>query len=219
MRRPGVPQRHEAGLNTSRPQALPTLEPRLQAVFEYIRADSHADIGSDHAHLPLHLMASKRVRRCIAVEKNLEPLERARHNAKRFGMPLETRHGDGLRALEPAEVSSLSFCGMGAKTIGGLLERDPEVLEAVQNVVAQPNDWAEPLRRWAWQRGFWLENECMVPGFWDYSVLHLRREMGVDPAYSGIPLELGYTFGPHLLGRRDERLMVALERTKTGSGS
>ena len=149
------------------------------------------------------------------MEKNLEPLERARRNAARFGLPLETRHGDGLRALRPGEVSSLSLCGMGAKTIRGLLERDPEVLEAVQNVVAQPNDWAEPPRRWAKSNGFWLEQEGLVPGFWDYTVLHLRRNPGEDPAYLGIPLELGYAFGPHLLRQKDARLQAALERTKT----
>jgi len=187
----------------------------LQAVLEYIQADSHADIGSDHAYLPLHLLASGRVQRCIAVEKNLEPLEQARRGAVRFGLPLETRHGDGLRALRPGEVSSLSFCGMGAKTIRGLLERDPEVLEAVDSVVAQPNDWAEPLRRWANSNGFWLERECLVPGFWDYTALHLRREPGEDPAYVEIPLELGYAFGPHLLRQKDARLQAALERTKT----
>jgi len=191
------------------------LEPRLQAVLEYIWAESHADIGSDHAYLPLHLLASGRVQRCIAVEKNLEPLERARYNAVRFEMPLETRHGDGLRALEPFEVSSLSLCGMGAKTIKGLLERDPEVLETVDSVVAQPNDFAEPLRRWAKSNGFWLERENLVPGFWDYTVLHLHRKSGADLAYSGVPLELGFAFGPHLLRRRDPRLKMALERTKT----
>ncbi len=183
-------------------------------MLEYIRADSHADIGSDHAYLPLHLLSSGRVQRCIAVEKNLEPLEQARRNATRFDLPLETRHGDGLRILQPGEVSSLSFCGMGAKTMLTLLERDPQVLETVEQVVVQPNDWAELLRRWAWTKGFWLESERLAHGFWDYPVLHLRRGSGTDPAYSGIPLELGYAFGPHLLRQKDARLVASLERTQ-----
>ena len=187
----------------------------MQAVLKYIRAESHADIGSDHAYLPLHLLASGRVQRCIAVEKNLEPLAQARKSAVRFGLPLETRHGDGLRALRRGEVSSLSFCGLGARTIVTLLERDLEILQGVYSVVAQPNDFAEPLRRWAKSNGFWLERECLVPGFWDYTALHLRREPGHDPAYAGVPLELGYAFGPHLLRQKDVRLHAALERTRT----
>ena len=194
---------------------LPTLEPRLQAVLEYIRADSHADIGSDHAYLPLHLLASNRVRRCIAVEKNLEPLLRATQNAERFRLPLETRHGNGLRALEWGEVSSVSFCGMGVGTIVRLLERDSHLLEGINSVVAQPNDWAEPLRRWAWKAGFWLEGERLAPGFWNYPVLHFKRGEGRDPAYDFVPLELGFTCGPVLLKNKDLLLISTLERQKT----
>jgi tRNA (adenine22-N1)-methyltransferase len=194
---------------------LPTLEPRLQAVLEYIRADSHADIGSDHAYLPLHLLSTGRVRRCLAVEKNLEPLLRAKHNAERFKLPLETRLGDGLRALELGEVSSLSFCGMGVATMVSLLERDPHLLEGIDSLVAQPNDWAEPLRRWAWNAGFWLEGECLASGFWNYPVLHFRRGAGKDPVYDWVPLELGLSFGPLLLKNRDLLLRSTLERQKT----
>lgn len=193
---------------------LPILEPRLQAALEYIRADSHADIGSDHAYLPLHLLSTGRVQHCIAVEKNLEPLLRAKHNAERFGLPLESRHGDGLRALALGEVSSLSFCGMGVATIVALLERDSHLLKGIDSVVAQPNDWVEPLRCWAWNAGFWLEGECLASGFWNYPVLHFKRGKGKDPVYEFVPLELGFSFGPLLLTNRDLLLISTLERQK-----
>ncbi|WP_278914590.1 tRNA (adenine(22)-N(1))-methyltransferase TrmK, partial [Deinococcus wulumuqiensis] len=57
---------------------LPTLDARLGAVLDLIRADTHADIGTDHARLPVRLVREGRVSRCVAVELNPGPLALAR---------------------------------------------------------------------------------------------------------------------------------------------
>lgn len=50
-----------------------SLEPRLLAVAQEIRAPTHADIGADHALLPRYLLLSGRVERVIVVEKTRSP--------------------------------------------------------------------------------------------------------------------------------------------------
>jgi len=43
----------------------PVLDARLEAVLALIRAEVHADIGSDHAHLPIRVVQEGRAERCV----------------------------------------------------------------------------------------------------------------------------------------------------------
>lgn len=187
------------------PGCTAKLEPRLQAVAQEIVAQTHADIGADHALLPRYLLLSGRVQRVIVVEKNLGPWENSRRALA--GLAAEVRLGDGLEALEPAEADSLSLCGMGAQLMVGILAAHPDRLPS--RLVLQPNGSALPLRRWALEAGYALVNEQMVQGFWRYSILTLER--GPCTAYEGLPLEPALRFGPLLLKARHPLLWAELQ--------
>ncbi|WP_291427154.1 tRNA (adenine(22)-N(1))-methyltransferase TrmK, partial [Deinococcus sp.] len=103
----------------------PTLDARLDAVLRLIRAESHADIGSDHAYLPLELVRSGRVRRVVVVEVNAAPFARAQQNVARAGLgaQIDVRLGNGFAPLAPGEVQSASLTGMGATTVLGVMQR------------------------------------------------------------------------------------------------
>lgn len=178
----------------------PALDARLEAVLELIRAGTHADIGSDHAHLPLRLIREGRARRCVVVELNPGPLAQARRNVARARLEavIDVRAGDGFDPLAPGEVDSASLTGLGAGTMAGILrraggERLPPAL------ILQPNDSPGPLRVWAREHGYHLRAERLIPGYWPYPVLRLERAPGDDPAYRGLPLAAALRYGPHLL--------------------
>ena len=188
----------------------PTLDARLEAALALIRADTHADIGSDHARLPIALLRTGRVSRALIVEKTSGPLEVARSSVARAGLShqIEVRPGDGFAPLEPGEVESVSLTGLGARTILNILERAGENLPPA--LVLQPNGSAAPLRAWSVENGYHLTGETLAPGFWTYEVLQLTRAPGPDPAYAGLPPELALAWGPHLLARRDPLLLAQL---------
>lgn len=190
----------------------PKLDPRLEAVLGLIRAETHADLGTDHAGLPIRLLQTGRVRRCIGVELNAQPLELARRQVARAGLQsqLELRQGDGLAPLGSGEVQSVSMTGLGAGTIAGVLERGRQAGKLPPRVVVQPNDSPLALREWARQAGYWLEAETLVDGYWPYPVLVFVRADGADPAYEGVPLAAGLRFGPHLLRKRHPLLRRVL---------
>ncbi|GGR02616.1 class I SAM-dependent methyltransferase [Deinococcus ruber] len=174
-------------------------EPRLEAAIHLIRAEVHADIGSDHAELPIALLTSGRAGRVVVVEKTPPPLAVARQAIGRAGLlaRAELRLGDGFAPIAPGEVHSASITGMGQRTILGILDRAAERLPAA--LILQPNDGAELLRQWARMQGWWLTAETLTPGFWRYPVLRLDRRAGPDPAYDGLPVRVAERFGPHLL--------------------
>jgi len=183
------------------------LTPRLRAVAELIRAEAHADIGADHALLPRYLLTSGRARRVVVVEKHPGPYQRSRQALA--GYPAEVRLGNGLSALAAGEVDSLSISGMGALAMVAILGAYPERLP--EQLALQPNDSAEPLRRWAIDSGHHLSCERLVQGYWRYSVLALTRRHGPDPAYQGLPSDPALRYGPLLLAARDPLLLTELE--------
>ena len=187
------------------------LDARLSAVSGLIEAEVHADIGTDHAALPLALIQSGRCERVIAVELNPGPLALARRAVAASGLAsrIEVRQGDGFGPIVPGEVGSASLCGMGARTILGILERAAWLPGAL---ILQPNAEPEVLRGWAWQRGFHLTDETLAEGFWRYPVLRFEERTGPDPAYLNLPHAAALRFGPHLLRRRDAGLRAELER-------
>lgn len=178
---------------------MPTLDARLEAVLELIRAEAHADIGSDHARLPVRLIRGGRVQRCIAVELNPGPLAQARRSVAHSSLEarIEVREGDGFAPILPGEVDSASVCGMGAHTIRGILRRAGESLPPA--LIVQPNDSALLLRLWAHEAGYHVRAERLIAGYWPYPVLRLERASGADPVYEGVPLDAALKYGPLLL--------------------
>ncbi|MFC4640087.1 tRNA (adenine(22)-N(1))-methyltransferase TrmK [Deinococcus hohokamensis] len=177
----------------------PVLDARLQAVLELIQAEVHADIGSDHAHLPIRLLREGRVRRAVVVELHPGPLAQARRHVVRSGLEgkVEVREGNGFAPLHPGEVDSASLTGMGTGTIVGVLERAGKRLPPT--LVLQPNDSPRSIRQWALRHGYHLTAERLTPGYWAYPVLKLERRTGSDPAYGGVPERAALRYGPHLL--------------------
>lgn len=177
----------------------PTLDARLEAVLGLIRAGAHADIGSDHAGLPIHLIRAGRAGRCVVVEVNPGPLRRARENVARAGLAcqIEVRPGDGFAPLLPGELGSASLTGMGARTIAAILSRAGEGVPPA--LVLQPNDSAAALRIWARGAGYHLTAERLVSGHGLYPVLRLERRAGPDPAYMALPGAAALRYGPLLL--------------------
>lgn len=184
-----------------------TLEPRLLAVAHFIKSNTHADIGSDHALLPKYLLEHGYIQKAIVVEKNQQPFHNAALALK--GLNADVRLGDGLGPLHLNEASSLSITGMGTRTMVDILQAHPERLP--HKLTLQPNDNARDLRVWATSAGFHLQGERMVQGFWRYTILHLEMAQGADPSYQDIPLEAALTYGPHLLSEKHPLLLEELE--------
>ena len=74
---------------------------------------SVADIGTDHGRLPAWLLRTGKVSHVIATDRAQGPLSGAR--ARLGGLSVELRLGDGLSVLDPGEVHTAVFAGMGGK--------------------------------------------------------------------------------------------------------
>ncbi|OKP97200.1 class I SAM-dependent methyltransferase [Paenibacillus sp. P46E] len=143
------------------------LSNRLQLVLEQIPQGSVvADIGSDHALLPVAAVGSGRVRSAIAGEVNPGPFEAARRGVAEAGLgkAIAVRRGDGLEVLEPGEVDCITIAGMGGALIASILDRGLNLgkLEGVKTLALQPNVGEDILRRWLLNHGWVLTAEHIL---------------------------------------------------------
>jgi tRNA (adenine22-N1)-methyltransferase len=181
------------------------LEPRLLAAAKEIYCNTHLDIGSDHALLPKYLLEHKHVKHIIVIEKNPKPFQNAKNTLRYLNAKVIL--GDGLEPITQA-VDSLSITGMGAKLIVTILNAYPEKLP--HKIILQPNDNAEPIRRWA-LGNYHLVAEQMIKGFWNYEILTLEQNSSSDPSYLELPLEAALRFGPLLIKQKHPLLKEELD--------
>ncbi|WP_454192116.1 tRNA (adenine(22)-N(1))-methyltransferase [Paenibacillus sp. Marseille-Q7038] len=123
-----------------------------------------ADIGSDHALLPVACVRSGQAVKAIAGELNEGPFEAAKKQVASAGLSanIEVRRGDGLDVIEPGEVDTVTIAGMGGALIAAILDRGIHRLEGVTRLILQPNVGEDILRRWLYEHDFVVEAERII---------------------------------------------------------
>lgn len=147
------------------PKAEPIrLTPRLQAIADQVPPGARlADVGTDHAHLPIWLLQQGRIRAAVASDIREGPLARARENAARCGCleRISLRLGAGLARVSPEECDTVSIAGMGGETIAGILQDAPWTAEGGRLLLLQPMTMAAELRRYLFQNGYDIVRESL----------------------------------------------------------
>ncbi len=144
---------------------FPPLSPRLSAIADLVPEgiDLLADIGTDHAHLPVHLIRSGKVQRAIAADIARGPLDRAEKTIKAASLSdrITLRLTDGLTGLETAPLSHIVIAGMGGELMIHILEHAPFVKDRKIPLILQPMTRADVLRIWLAEHGFRVERESL----------------------------------------------------------
>lgn len=170
---------------------------RLLAAASFVRPGAvFADIGTDHAYLPLHLLQQGRITRAIAADIGEGPLSRARAHIAASGMAgrVETVLTNGLQGLEHHGLTDIAICGMGGELIVDILSASPFVREAGIRLILQPMTRAATLRRYLASEGFAIlaERPCRAAGrvYTCLCVEHdgVRRTLTPAEAEVGCPL-------------------------------
>lgn len=141
------------------------LSKRLLTIAEHVPSGSKlADIGSDHALLPVYLAQQGIIKSGIAGELNAGPYAAAYKQVTEAGLinRIDVRQGDGLEVIASAEVDVITIAGMGGLLIVQILTQGIDKLDHVQRLILQPNVGEEVVRRWLWKQGWILSEEYII---------------------------------------------------------
>ena len=101
------------------------LPARLQTILDLLNpCQTLADIGTDHAYIPLYAVAQGLVERAYGCDINPDPLKDAALNVQRSGLSaqVELCLADGLVALKEKAVDALVLAGMNGELMLRLLQ-------------------------------------------------------------------------------------------------
>lgn len=175
-------------------RSLFQLDPRLQLCAGLVKKGAFvADVGTDHAYLPVWLARMGLVSHAIACDLRQGPLEQAAHNIEKYRVEqwVETRLSDGLDKIRPDEVDTVVIAGMGGEVMIQILKK-ASWLKEEKNLILQPMTSVDKLRLWLLQQGYQVEKEKAVRAHGKIYTGMLVRYTGVrdcgDPLFPYIGL-------------------------------
>lgn len=131
---------------------------RLERVAAHMPAGARlADIGSDHAYLPVALLRRGAIAMAVAGEVALTPFSAAERTVGENGLEqqISVRLANGLAAIEPEDgITAISLCGMGGETIRDILDSGKARLSGQERLIMQPNGGEQPLRQWLMEHDY-----------------------------------------------------------------
>ncbi len=184
---------------------------RLGAIYDMVKGGTVADIGTDHALLPVALVQSGKCTSGFACDIKKGPLESAGRTIAAAGLTdrIERVLCDGIPAA-CADCDTVVIAGMGGLMIADILSR--ATLAVHTQLLLQPMTKAAELRRYLVENGFEIERERYVrEGKMIYVILDARH--GQSPPYSEVDLEVGM-FTDSAVGREYVKRRLDLMRLR-----
>lgn len=138
------------------------LSPRLQKIADLIETGARlADVGTDHAHLPIYLLEQGIASSVIATDLHAGPLMAAKKNAAGM-IGIDFRLADGLSAVCPHEVDTIVVAGMGGETIAHVLKEAPWTKEKGYRLILQVQSKVLELMTFLADNGYQIQAQHLV---------------------------------------------------------
>jgi tRNA (adenine22-N1)-methyltransferase len=120
-----------------------------------------ADIGTDHALLPIHCIQEGYVLNALAIDNKEGPYVIAYSSVKKQGLEnkIEVILGDGINKIDD-DVDVVVISGMGGGLVADILTKDS--IKNVRRFVLQPNNDPKSVRQALMTIGFKIIDELVI---------------------------------------------------------
>ena len=124
-----------------------------------------ADIGTDHAYLPIQLVKEGKVDYAIASDVAAGPLENAEKDIIAAGLEnkIETRLGSGLETIRAKDrIDTVVIAGMGGKLMTNILNEAWSRNFHFATLILEPNVGEPGVREWLSAHKYQIINEKII---------------------------------------------------------
>lgn len=138
---------------------------RLKKCADMVSGNSKiADIGTDHAYIPIYLLLQKKISHAIACDIGEGPLKNAEKNIKNYGLEndIEARLSDGFSNIKENEADEILIAGMGGNMISNILNNCPWKNKHEKRFILNPMKYEEKLHEFLFSNGYEIRNEIAV---------------------------------------------------------
>lgn len=122
-----------------------------------------ADIGTDHAQLPVLLVEEGKALKAYACDVGEGPLKMAAETIGRHGLEdrIITVLSDGFDHV-PTDTECAVIAGMGCQTAIGILEREKDRLKDLKQIIVQVNTDVPVFRAWLSDHRYTVDAEKLI---------------------------------------------------------
>ena len=187
------------------------LDKRLYSAAQFVRQDAvFADIGTDHAYLPIFLLREGRIRRAFCSDVNEGPLNKAKENAIDSGIVsgIEFYLTDGAAELSGKGITDFAICGMGGELIAHII--DCEEMPIGTRFILNPMTKQEELRSYLCTHGYEIIDDDTVFSDKKYYQIIYAEKTGKPQS---LPDRITQKFGKYNLEKRTDVFCRYLEKT------
>lgn len=152
-----------------------------------------ADIGSDHAYLPICLLKENKIQRAIVTDIARLPLESAKRNIAEAGLSefCSVRLGAGFSPLRPGEASCIVVAGMGGNLISEILKEGSSIAKSADYLILQAMQHTAQLRTFLNNNHYRIIEERVVFDAAKYYEI-IKIANGEQRRFNKIELEIGF---------------------------
>ncbi len=153
------------------------ITPRLKCIIDHTFGAKIADIGTDHAYIPIYLVENGISKSAVAGDVCEGPVNIAKANVEKNNLSdkIEVRLGSGLSVIEKGEVDTIIVAGMGGVLISEIIDADIEKARECK-LVLQPMNAQYDLRKYLIKNGFTITDEDLaVEGFKVYNIMNVKN--------------------------------------------
>lgn len=186
---------------------------RLLTAIPFVReAKRFADIGTDHAYLPIYLISNGIINSAIAADINQGPLDKANENIIKYGFSnqITTVLCDGLSKIDPDSVDDIAIFGMGGELIIKIIDEAAWTKDHNKRLILQPMTHPEKLREYLAKNGFQILGETISYDRGKIYQTICAQYDGITRKYDDFTL----AFGEFILKEKNQLLIDLLELTK-----
>lgn len=192
------------------------LSKRLATVGKFVPPGAFlADIGSDHAYLPVSLMLNGKIEFAVAGEVVRGPYESAKKQVQKNGLDkrIIVRLANGLEAIKTTDqINTITIAGMGGSLICDILEagKQKKHLIGSERLILQPNIGEQTLRKWLQDNEYQIVAENILEEKKKIYEVIVAEKTKKIPMYD----EKERMFGPILLKEKSEIFKRKWQREK-----
>lgn len=138
---------------------------RLKYVASLVNKGARvADIGTDHAYLPIYLVQNGISNKVYACDVRKEPLRRAKLHIDEYGLSdkITTQLCDGLKGINKGDVDTVTICGMGGKLMKNILKAGIDKLGDDTQLVLSAQSELRDFRKYLLEAGIYIKSEHML---------------------------------------------------------
>lgn len=138
---------------------------RLKCVAGLVNKGARvADIGTDHAYLPIYLVQNGISNKVYACDVRKEPLRRAKLHIDEYGLSdkITTQLCDGLKGINKGDVDTVTICGMGGKLMKNILKAGIDKLGNNTQLVLSAQSELRDFRKYLLETGIDIKSEHML---------------------------------------------------------